>query len=127
MAKPDKKPRMLGSFCLGHHWHFLDGSQVILFIVTEVSSLATEEVQIRFLQVELADKNIGQMLPVYDQRRSRVRQAILALINGEILTFLESGTQYCVAFGTALRGNFANTMEIGCKLDESLRMPAGCL
>jgi hypothetical protein len=63
--------------------------------------------------VELADKNIGHMLPVYDQRRSRVRQTILALINGEILTFLESGTQYCIAFGTALRGNFANPMKLG--------------
>ena len=74
------------------------------------------------MKVELTDENIGQMLPIYDDRRSCVGHAILALINREILTFLEFDGQLRVAFDAAFAGNRAYAMEISAS---SLPMRCG--
>ena len=45
----------------GYDGHFLNSAQVIGFVEAAFPGLAAEELQIRFLLVELADADTGQM------------------------------------------------------------------
>ena len=101
IRKTDKQPHDGRDHVFINDWHLSQGLKINIMFETEIGALALEFFQIRRFQQELADEQVGDVLPLDPDRRRSIGQSVAASIDRIPLAFFHLPGEGNVTFDAA--------------------------